>query len=113
MSSLIKGSNTLSLRFSASAWANSILQLDVSATVPAGGDFERPLAVGLGSTWRFVNGFPLRAGLELGGRHNIGVTGGFGIEARNFYLQALGGSFGGLFASATGLAGRLEFGFFF
>ncbi len=101
------------LRFSASAWANSILQLDVSATVPAGGDFERPLAVGLGSTWRFVNGFPLRAGLELGGRHNIGVTGGFGIEARNFYLQALGGSFGGLFASATGLAGRLEFGFFF
>jgi hypothetical protein len=100
-------------RLSASAWANRILQLDVAATIPVGGDFERPLAVHLGSTWRFVNSFPLRAGLELGGHHGVGVTGGFGIETRNFYMQTLGGSFGGLFESANGVAARLELGFFF
>jgi hypothetical protein len=101
------------VRLSASAWANRILQLDVSATFPAGGEFEMPLAVDLYSTWRFVNSLPLRAGLVLGGHHGIGYTAGIGVETRNFYLQAMGGSYGGLFANATGVAGLFELGVFF
>jgi hypothetical protein len=101
------------VRLSASAWANRILQLDVSATLPAGGEFEMPLAVDLYSTWRFVNALPLRLGLVLGGHHGIGYTAGIGVETRNFYLQAMGGSYGGLFKDATGVAGLFELGVFF
>jgi hypothetical protein len=72
-----------------------------------------PLAVDLYSTWRFVNSLPLRAGLVLGGHHGIGYTAGIGVETRNFYLQAMGGSYGGLFANATGVAGLFELGVFF
>jgi len=101
------------VRLSASAWANRILQLDVSATLPAGGEFEMPLALDLYSTWRFVNSLPLRLGLVLGGHHGIGYTAGIGVETRNFYLQAMGGSYGGLFKNATGVAGLFELGVFF
>ncbi len=101
------------LRFSTGAWANSYLQLDASASIPVGGDFDLPLAVDLWSTWRFTPILPVRLGLALGGSHGIGYTAGLGVELRNFYVQALGGSFGGLFKSATGVAGRFELGVFF
>ena len=101
------------LRLSTGAWANSYLQLDASASVPIGGDFEIPLVVDLWSTWRFAPMLPLRLGLALGGNHGIGYTAGLGVELRNVYLQLLGGSFGGLFKSATGVAGRFELGVFF
>jgi len=100
-------------RLSASAWANRILQIDASATIPAGGDFEAPLTVDLGSTWRLVNALPLRFGLVLGGHHGIGYTAGMGVETRSFYLELMGGSYGGLFKKATGVAGLFELGVFF
>jgi hypothetical protein len=101
------------LRLTASAWANRILQIDASATIPAGGDFETPLTVDLASTWRFVNALPLRFGLVLGGHHGIGYTAGVGVETRSFYLEVMGGSYGGLFKKATGAAGLFELGVFF
>ena len=101
------------VRFAASGWANRILQLDAAATLPVSGDFDAPLMVELGSTWRFVNGLPLRVGLLLGGRQGIGYTGSFGIESRNFLFRVTGGSLGGLFRNAKGVAGRFELGFFF
>jgi hypothetical protein len=101
------------VRVSAGAWANSFLQLDATASIPAGGDFEQPLAVDLWSTWRFVPALPLRLGLVLGGASGIGYTAGLGVEAGGFYFEALGGSFGGLFANATGVAGRFALGVFF
>jgi hypothetical protein len=109
----VKVSLPRTLRFSAGAWANRYLQLDASASVPVGGDFDLPLAVDLWSTWRFTPILPLRLGLALGGSHGIGYTAGLGLELRNVYLQALGGSFGGLFKNATGFAGRFELGVFF
>ena len=72
-----------------------------------------PLAVDLYSTWRFVSSLPLRLGLVLGGHHGIGYTAGIGVETRYFYLQAMGGSYGGLFKQATGAAGLFELGVFF
>jgi hypothetical protein len=109
----VKVSLPRTLRFSAGAWANRYLQLDASASVPVGGDFDLPLAVDLWSTWRFTPILPLRLGLALGGSHGIGYTAGLGLELRNVSLQALGGSFGGLFKNATGFAGRFELGVFF
>jgi hypothetical protein len=101
------------IRLSAGAWANSFLQLDASATIPAGGEFELPLSVDLWSTWRFVPALPLRLGVVLGGSSGIGYTAGFGVESRHFFLDVLGGSFGGLFENATGVAGRFALGVFF
>ena len=101
------------VRFTASAWANRILQLDVSATLPVHGDFEQPLAVDLGTTWRFVRTIPLRAGIVLGGDQGLGFTGGLAIEGRNMYWQFMGESLGGLFKNATGVGGRFEMGVFF
>ncbi len=101
------------VRFSANAWANRILQLDVSATLPVSGEFENSLIVDLVSTWRFVTTLPLRAGLIIGGRQGLGYTAGLGLEARNFYFQVAGGSLGGLFGDATGASIRTELGFFF
>lgn len=101
------------VRVSAGAWANAFLQLDAAASIPAGGDFELPLAVDLWSTWRFVPALPLRLGLSLGGAAGIGYTAGLGVETRHFYLDFLGGSFGGLFQNATGVAGRFALGVFF
>lgn len=101
------------LRLSAGAWANSVLQLDASASIPAGGDLDLPFAVDLWSTWRLTPVLPVRLGLALGGTYGIGYTAGIGIETRSVYVQALGGSFGGLFRSAKGVAGRFEFGVFF
>jgi hypothetical protein len=101
------------LRFSAGAWANRYLQLDASASLPLGGDFDLPLSVDLWSTWRFTPVLPLRLGLVLGGTGGIGYTAGLGVETRHFYLGALGGSFGGLFRNAKGVAGRFELGVFF
>ncbi len=101
------------LRLSASAWANRILQIDASATIPMGGDFETPLTVDLASTWRLVNALPLRFGLVLGGHHGIGYTAGVGVETRNFYLEFMGGSYGGLLKKATGVGGLFELGVFF
>ena len=101
------------LRFSAGAWANRYLQLDASASLPLGGDFDLPLAVDLWSTWRFTPVLPIRLGLVLGGTGGIGYTAGLGVETRHFSLGMLGGSFGGLFKNATGIAGRFELGVFF
>ncbi len=101
------------VRFTASAWANRILQVDVSATMPVHGDFEQPLAVDLGTTWRFVRTIPLRVGVVLGGDQGLGFTGGLAIEGRNMYWQFMGESLGGLFKSATGAGGRFELGIFF
>jgi hypothetical protein len=101
------------VRFTASAWANRILQVDVSATMPVHGDFEQPLAVDLGTTWRFVRTIPLRAGIVLGGDQGLGFTGGLAIEGRNMYWQFMGETLGGLFRNATGAGGTFEMGVFF
>jgi hypothetical protein len=101
------------VRFTASSWANRILQIDVSATMPVHGDFESPLTVDVGTTWRFVRTLPLRAGLVLGGDQGIGFTGGLAIEGRNMFLQVMGQSLGGLFRNATGGGARFELGTFF
>ncbi len=101
------------IRFSASAWANRILQLDVSATLPSVDEFDTPVAVDLGSTWRVVRSFPMRVGLVLGGHQNIGYTAGFGVESRNILFRLDAASLGGLFRDARGVAGRFELGFFF
>jgi len=101
------------VRFSASAWANAILQVDLAATLPTGGDFPAPLAVDIGTTWRFIRSFPLRAGVILGDNQGVGFSGGFAIESRVLFLQASGQSLGGLFKHATGVGGRFELGFFF
>ena len=101
------------VRFSGSAWANRILQLDVSATLPVTGDFEAPLTVDLGSTWRFSRTIPIRFGLIFGGNQGLGYTGGIAVEGRHFLLRFAGGSLGGFVKNATGLAGRFEWGFFF
>lgn len=100
-------------RVNASAWANRILQIDVGASGTIAGDIDIPLAVDLGTTWRFVRHLPLRAGVVLGGSQGIGYAGGIGIESRNFLLRVTGQSLGGLFRNATGVGGRLDFGFFF
>lgn len=101
------------VRFTASAWANRILQVDVSATLPTSGDFENPLAVDVNTTWRFIRTMPLRVGAVLGGHQGIGFTGGLAIEGRNLFFQVMGQSLGGLFRSATGGGGRVELGLFF
>jgi hypothetical protein len=101
------------VRFTASSWANRILQIDVSATLPVHGDFESPLAVDVGTTWRFIRTLPLRAGVVLGGDQGIGFTGGLAIEGRNMFLQIMGQSLGGLFRNATGGGARFELGTFF
>ena len=101
------------VRFTASSWANRILQIDVSTTLPVTGEFESPLAVDLGTTWRLLRTFPLRAGVVLGGNQGIGYTGGFAIEGRNMFFQASGQSLGGFLKKATGVGGRLELGLFF
>ncbi len=101
------------VRFTASSWANRILQIDVSATMPVHGDFEAPLSVDLGTTWRFIRTMPLRAGVVLGGDQGIGFTGGLAIEGRNMFLQIMGQSLGGLFRNATGGGAGLELGTFF
>ncbi len=101
------------VRFSASAWANAILQVDVAATLPTGGEFPAPIAVDIGTTWRFIRALPLRAGVVLGDNQGVGFSGGFAIESRVLFLQASGQSLGGLFKHATGVAGRFELGFFF
>ena len=98
------------VRFAASAWANHILQLDVAATMPVGGDYATPLQVDLGSTWRFLRPFPLRAGFVLGGDQGIGFTGGFSPETRVLYLDVEGESLGGLFKKAKGAGGRVSLG---
>ncbi len=101
------------VRFSGSAWANRILQLDVSATLPYAGAFEIPLTVDLGSTWRLLRAVPLRLGVVVGGHQGLGYTAGIGVETRNFLLQFAAGSLGGLLKNASGAAGRFELGFFF
>jgi len=101
------------VRFTGSAWANRILQLDVSATLPVTGDFAAPLTVDLGSTWRFSRVIPIRFGLIFGGNQGLGYTGGIGIESRHFLMRFAAGSLGGFVQDATGLVGRFEWGFFF
>ncbi len=101
------------IRFSAGAWANRILQVDVAATMPVSGDFETPLTMDLGTTWRFVRQLPLRVGLILGGHQGLGYSGGFALEGRNVFFQVAGQSLGGLFRNAKGAGARLDFGIFF
>ena len=101
------------LRFSASAWANRILQVDLAATMPVGGEFETPLIMDMGTTWRFLKNLPLRAGLIVGGHQGLGYSGGFAFEARNMFFQVAGQSLGGFMKQAKGVGGRVDFGFFF
>jgi hypothetical protein len=101
------------VRLSASAWANRILQLDASTTLPVTGDFAAPLTVDLGSTWRFSRTLPIRFGLVYGVNQGLGYTGGIAVEGRNFLMRLAGGSLGGFMKNAQGLAGRFEWGFFF
>lgn len=101
------------VRFTGSAWANRILQLDVSAELPVTGDFAKPLSVDLGSTWRFSRVIPIRFGLVFGGNQGLGYTGGIAIESRHFLMRFAGGSLGGFMQRATGVAGRFEWAFFF
>ena len=101
------------IRFSVGAWANAVLQLDAVATMPVSGDFETPLTVDLGTTWRFVRHLPLRAGLILGGHQEVGFSGGFAVEARNVFFQVAAQSLGGLFKKAKGTGVRIDFGIFF
>jgi len=101
-------------RFSGSAWANRILQLDVSARLATSGQLlEYPLEVELGTTWRLLRVVPLRVGLLLGGRQEVGFTAGLGIETRNLFFQVAGRSVGGFVGDARGAAGMLQLGFFF
>ena len=101
------------IRFSVGAWANRILQVDMAATMPVSGDFETPLTMDLGTTWRFVRHLPLRVGLILGGHQGLGYSGGFALEARNVFFQVAGQSLGGLFRNAKGAGARFDFGIFF
>ncbi len=110
------------VRFVGSAWANRILQIDASLTLPARNQrvdassppvFDNGVIVGLGTTWRLINWFPLHAGVEINGRTGLGYTAGFGIEARNLLLRVHGASLGGWLSNGTGAAGRFELGFFF
>jgi len=101
------------VRFSASAWANRILQLDVSTTLPVTGDFESPLTVDLGSTWRFSRTLPIRFGLMYGVNQGLGYTGGIAVEGRNFLMRFAAGSLGGFVQNASGASARFEWGFFF
>jgi hypothetical protein len=100
-------------RLTASAWANTILQLDIGASGSWGGDVTIPFTVDLVSTWRFVRNLPLRAGLIVGARQGIGYSGGLSIDSRNFLFQVAGQSLGGFFKNATGVGARLDLGFFF
>jgi hypothetical protein len=101
------------VRFTASSWANRILQIDLSATLPVTGEFQSPLGVDIGTTWRFLRTFPLRAGVILGSNQGIGYTAGFAIEGRSMFFQASAQSLGGFLRKATGAGGRLELGLFF
>ncbi len=101
------------IRFTASAWANRILQIDLSSTMPVTGDFETPLAVDIGTTWRFIRTLPLRVGMSIGGAEGIGFSGGLAVEGRTMFFQLGGQSLGGLFSQAKGAGARLELGFFF
>lgn len=102
------------VRFSASAWANRILQLDLSTSFGLNtGEYDIPPAIEVGSTWRLVRSLPLRGGIVIGGRQGFGYTGGVAVETGNFLLQLVGGSFGGMAGDATGYAGRFDLGFFF
>jgi hypothetical protein len=102
------------VRFSASAWANRILQLDMSARLATSGQvLDYPLEVELGTTWRLLRVMPLRVGLILGGRQEVGFSAGLGIETRNMFFALAGRSVGGFVTDARGAAARLELGFFF
>lgn len=101
------------VRFTGSAWANRILQIDLSGTLPVSGTFDSPLGVDIVTTWRFIRTLPLRAGVVLGGSQGIGYTGGIAIEGRNMFFQLAGQSLGGFMRSATGAGMRLELGLFF
>lgn len=101
------------VRFTGSAWANRILQIDLSTTLPVSGTFNSPMAVDIMTTWRFLRTLPLRAGVVLGGAQGIGYTGGIAIEGRNVFFQLAGQSLGGFMRNATGAGARLELGLFF
>jgi hypothetical protein len=101
------------VRFSVGAWANKILQIDVSATMPVSGTFDMPAIVDIGTTWRFVRHLPLRAGIVLGGLQGQGFSGGFAVEARNVFFQVAAQSLGGFGRNAKGAGARIDFGIFF
>ncbi|MEX0692537.1 MAG: hypothetical protein WD934_11700 [Gemmatimonadales bacterium] len=101
------------VRFSGSAWANRILQLDAIVSLPVTGDFQTPLTVEFGSTWRFIRTIPLRAGLVFGRTQGLGYSAGFGIEGRNMLFRVSGQSLGGFMRNARGAGVQFAFGMFF
>jgi hypothetical protein len=90
-----------------------MLQLDAIVSLPITGDFQTPLTVEFGSTWRFVRTIPLRAGLVFGRTQGLGYSAGFGIEGRNMLLRVSAQSLGGFMRNARGAGVQVAFGTFF
>ena len=100
-------------RLAASAWLLPMLQVDASYTAAVSGDFAAPAVLEAGATFRLLRWFPLRLGVVRAGDYGSGLTGGFGIETRAFYLDVTGGMYGSAPKTARGGGGRIELGIFF
>jgi hypothetical protein len=101
------------LRFAASTWILPMLQLDAAYTASVTGDFASPTTLEAGATLRLVRWIPLRVGVISAGDYGTGLTGGFGLETRVFYLDLTGATLGGGFKTGRGASADVEFGFFF
>jgi hypothetical protein len=101
------------LRFAASTWILPMLQLDAAYTASVTGDFAAPSIFEAGATLRLLRWIPLRVGIINEGSYGTGLTGGFGLETRVFYLDLTGATLGGGFKTGRGAAANVEFGFFF
>jgi hypothetical protein len=101
------------LRFAASTWILPMLQLDAAYTASVTGDFAAPAMLEAGATLRLLRWIPLRVGVISAGAYGTGLTGGFGIETRVFYLDLSGATLGGGFKTGRGAGANVEFGFFF
>jgi hypothetical protein len=101
------------LRLAASTWILPMLQLDAAYTASVTGDFAAPATLEAGATLRLLRWIPLRVGVISAGDYGTGLTGGFGIETRVFYLDLSGATLGGGFKTGRGAGASVEFGFFF
>ncbi len=100
------------LRFAASTWILPMLQLDAAYTASVTGSFAAPAMIEAGATLRLLRSIPLRVGIINAGDYGTGLTGGFGIETRVFYLDLSGATLGGGFKTGRGAGAIVEFGFF-
>jgi hypothetical protein len=90
-----------------------MLQLDAAYTTSVTGDFASPATFEAGATLRLVRWIPLRVGVISAGDYGTGLSGGFGLETRVFYLDLTGATLGGGFKTGRGAGANVEFGFFF